>query len=125
MADRLTVRVHRASSSDPEAKRQAAAERIRTACSLLADALIELAETTPAAEQPVELLPVGEAARRLGGIARSTLYQAMGTGAIRSVEVGGRRFVPSSEIDAIAAGRPRSRSVAAGPRTGRGGNDAA
>ncbi|MGD0123482.1 MAG: helix-turn-helix domain-containing protein [Candidatus Limnocylindrales bacterium] len=112
----MTVRLARPASPDPEAKRQAAEERIRAACSLLADALVELATAAPAVEQPIELLSVEEAARRLGGIARSTLYQLMGTGAVRSVEVGGRRFVPSSEVEAIAAGRPRP---------GRGGKDAA
>jgi len=103
----MTVRLARPTSLAPEVKRQAAADRIRTACGMLADALIELAETAPAPEQPVELLSVEEAARRLGGIARSTLYQAMATGAVRSVTVLGRRFIASSEIEAIAAGRGR------------------
>jgi excisionase family DNA binding protein len=119
----MTVRLASPASPDADARRRASEDRVRTACSLLAESLIDLGSLAPVPEQPVELLSVEEAARRLGGIARSTLYQLMGTGAVRSVEVGGRRFVPSSEVEAIAAGRPgsRSRSAAARPRPMRGG----
>jgi excisionase family DNA binding protein len=97
----MTVRL------DSDSRRRLAEDRVRAIALELADAVIDLAAMAPAAPQAVELLSVEEAARRLGGIARSTLYQLMSSGAVRSVEVGGRRFVPSSEVDGIAAGRPR------------------
>jgi excisionase family DNA binding protein len=112
----MSLRLARSASLDPEARRQAAEERIRAACAQLADAMIELAAAMPAEPRPVELLTVDEAAERLGGIARSTLYAAMGTGAVRAVSVGGRRFVPSSEIDRIAEGREPERQQASGRR---------
>jgi excisionase family DNA binding protein len=103
----VSVRLARPISLDSDAKRRLAEARIRQVCDELAAAVIDLAAMAPAPPQAVELLSVEEAARRLGGIARSTLYQLMSSGAVRSVEVGGRRFVPSSEVDGIAAGRPR------------------
>lgn len=99
----------RPASLDPDAQRQMAEDRVRAVCGLLADALVDLAALTPAEQPPIELLSVDEAARRLGGIARSTLYQLMGSGSVRAVSVGGRRFVPSSEVDRIAAGEVRAR----------------
>ncbi|MGA3030313.1 MAG: helix-turn-helix domain-containing protein [Candidatus Limnocylindrales bacterium] len=94
---------------DPEARRVAAEDRVRLACSQLADALVELAAAAPAETRPVELLDVATAAQRLGSISRSTLYTLMASGAVRAVSVGGRRLIPSSEIERIAAGRPPGR----------------
>jgi excisionase family DNA binding protein len=88
---------------------------------MLADAIVDLAATMPPATHPVELVAVDAAAKRLG-IARSTLYQIIGTGAIRSVQVGGRRFVPSSEIEAVAEGRQNGPASQRGrPKAGKGG----
>lgn len=40
---------------------------------------------------------------RLGGIGRTTLFELIRTGKLRSVKVGKRRMVPDSEIDAYIA----------------------
>ena len=108
----MTVRL------DSDSRRRLAEDRVRAIALELADAVIDLAAMAPAPPQAVELLSVEEAARRLGGIARSTLYQLMAAGTVRSVEVGGRRFVPSSEVDAIAAGRPRGTGTRRPPGSG-------
>ncbi len=95
----------------------AAEDRVRVASSELAEALIALAHeqaTEAARPAPVELLDVRTAAQRLGGMSRSTLYQAMTAGTVRSIRVSGRRLIPSSEIERIATSdRPRT------PRRGR------
>ncbi len=51
---------------------------------------------------PVELLDVKRAAERLGGMSRSTLYSLMAAGTVQSVTVGGRRLIPSSEVERLA-----------------------
>jgi excisionase family DNA binding protein len=80
--------------------------RLRAALDELADALVALArESRPSADAgaPIQLLSVPEAARRLA-ISRSSAYVALGSGRLRSVKVGGRRLVPSSEVSRLAAG---------------------
>ena len=72
-----------------------------------------VAQAKPAA--PVELLDVKEAARRLGGMSRSTLYQLMTAGTVQSVTIGGRRLVPSTEVERLAGG-DSSRRPSAVPR---------
>jgi excisionase family DNA binding protein len=96
----MTVRL------DSDSRRRLAEDRVRAIALELADAVIDLAALTPAPPPAVELLDVTTAAKRLG-LARSSLYAAMGRGEVRAVRIGGRVTIPSSEIDAIAAGRPR------------------
>ena len=96
-----------------------AEDRVRVACSQLADALVALAHEQAAAQAkpaaPVELIDVKEAARRLGGMSRSTLYQLMTAGTVQSVTIGGRRLVPSTEVERLAGG-DSSRRPSAVPR---------
>ncbi len=112
--------------ADAEQKRQEAAQRIRAATELLVAALTEFAEASAIPEpRPVELLPIEEARQRLGGIARSTMMALLGSGAVHSVRVGGRRLVPADEIARIARQgvtpaprrhtRPRSTTSKAAP----------
>lgn len=85
-----------------------AEDRVQAALVELGSALVDLARetatatTTPPAG-PVELLSIAEASRRLS-ISRSSLYQAIAAGRIRSVRVGGRRLIGAAEIARIAAG---------------------
>lgn len=41
---------------------------------------------------------------QLGGLGRTTVFELLRTGALRSVKVGKRRMVPQSEIDRYIAG---------------------
>ncbi len=52
----------------------------------------------PRADEPERLLDVDEARKLLGGIARSTLYQLMERGELRSLTIGRRRLIPWSAI---------------------------
>jgi excisionase family DNA binding protein len=80
--------------------------RIRVAFQALADELVAALEMATTDTQPVErLLSVSDAARALGGIARSTVYREIAAGRLRSVRVASRRMVPQSSIDAYAAGQ--------------------
>jgi len=92
-------------------QRRAAEQRVRTLCAELAESLIDLAEVrAPEQRSPVELLDVRTFAARLG-IARSTLYAQIATGAIASVLISrGRRAIPSTELDRIAAAATPRRS---------------
>jgi excisionase family DNA binding protein len=73
--------------------------RLEAALAELAAAIREeVAVARQADGAPPALLSIEEAARRLG-IGRSTVYEALGHGELRSVRVRGRRLVP---IDAIA-----------------------
>jgi hypothetical protein len=79
--------------------------RVRAAVSELADAILEVVrESTPPPQHsgPVELLSVGEFARR-AGIERSSAYLAVQDGSLRTVKVRGRRLVPVSELARLAA----------------------
>jgi excisionase family DNA binding protein len=38
------------------------------------------------------------------GVSRDWLYRMLRDGTIRSVKLGGRRFIPASELDRIASG---------------------
>jgi hypothetical protein len=55
-----------------------------------------------------ELVNLAAAARRLS-VARSTLNRWVGTGAVATVEIDGRRWVPSAELDRIAGLMPPGR----------------
>jgi excisionase family DNA binding protein len=57
--------------------------------------------------QPETLLDVDEARARLGGIARSTLYQLLDRGSLRSLTIGRRRVIPSSAIAEFATAEVR------------------
>lgn len=56
-------------------------------------------------DAPERLLDVDEARSALGGIARSTLYQLIGTGELRTLTIGRRRLIPASAIAEYAGGR--------------------
>jgi len=104
---------------DPDAQRRDAEQRVRRLMTELADALVDLAamSTAPEPRPPVELLDIRTFAVRCH-IARSTLYQQLATGAIASVMISpGRRLIPSTELDRIAA--------AATPRAPHNGREAA
>lgn len=57
------------------------------------------------------LLEVNAACRKLS-LCRSTLYEMMRDGAIAYVQVGGRRRIPSSEINRIVAEGAAARKLA-------------
>lgn len=77
--------------------------RIRAAVDELVSALIDATIPAPAPPAPpVELLSVGEFARR-AGLGRSSAWLAIADGTVGSVKIHGRRIVPSSEIDRLAA----------------------
>jgi hypothetical protein len=103
---------------DPDSRRQDAEARIRAATELLVAALVDLAETAPEPARPVELLSVTQAAERLGGMSRSTLYQCLNRGTVRSVLVSGRRLIPGDEIARLARGDRAERDVAVSWRKG-------
>lgn len=111
MSPRLVDRA----SIDPEQRRQAAEERIRAIALEFADAVIALAAATPAPAQPIELIDIATAARRLG-LARSSLYAALGRGEVRAIRIGGRVHISSSEIERICEGREPERQQASGLR---------
>jgi len=46
-----------------------------------------------------DLYPVGEAMERLGGLSRTTLYELMKSGRLRSTRIGRRVFISAEEID--------------------------
>ena len=52
---------------------------------------------------PPPFLSIGDAAQALG-IGRSTLYEAIARGEVRTVTIGRRRLVARSELDRLAAG---------------------
>jgi excisionase family DNA binding protein len=52
----------------------------------------------------VLLITTNEAARRLGGVGRSTLYDLIRSGRLRTVKIGRRRLVPVDALpDCIAS----------------------
>lgn len=70
---------------------------------------IEGARLAGATATPDRLLSVREACEQLGGISRTTFYQLVDRGELRTLTCGRRRLVPQSAIDeyagAAAAGR--------------------
>ncbi|PZR80379.1 MAG: ethanolamine utilization protein EutA [Candidatus Aeolococcus gillhamiae] len=57
-----------------------------------------------ATDTPLRLLvPVAEAKRLLGDISTATFYRLTGSGRLRSVRVGGRRFVRRGDLDRFVA----------------------
>ncbi len=68
---------------------------------------IVIERVAPPAIDPVErLLSVSAAAQHLG-VSRTTTYQLIGSGELRSLKVRGRRLVPTSAIIDVAEGRTR------------------
>jgi excisionase family DNA binding protein len=47
---------------------------------------------------------INETCALLGGVSRDWLYRQLRAGHIKSVKLGGRRFIPRSEIERIAQG---------------------
>lgn len=47
---------------------------------------------------------IDETCSAFGGVSRDWLYKQIREGRIQSVKLGGRRFIPASEIARIAAG---------------------
>jgi len=82
-------------------------QRIRAAVAVLGDALIAAMAESETHDAPERLYSVTEAAA-LTGLGRSSLYQALGSGRIRSIVVGRRRLVPSGAIAELAAGPPET-----------------
>jgi excisionase family DNA binding protein len=79
--------------------------RLEAAVAELAAAIEERVEAaTRTNGGPTELLSVEEAARQLG-IGRTALYHEFTDNRLRSVKVGRRRLIPSSEIDAYINAR--------------------
>lgn len=69
---------------------------------VLVDVLRDGLSRTPDVSSARALLPVDEAARRLG-IGRTTVFGLIRTGELRSVSVGRRRLVPADAIEAFVA----------------------
>lgn len=47
---------------------------------------------------------IDETCAALGGVSRDWLYRRINDGTIRTIKLAGRRFVPRSEFERIAAG---------------------
>lgn len=78
--------------------------RIEAAVRELVAALLEMGSSSapPARPPSVELLSPKEFGRR-ASLGRSSVYQALARGDVRSLRVGGRRLIASSELDRLAA----------------------
>jgi excisionase family DNA binding protein len=90
-------------SPDPEQQRSSAEAVAREAAAAFVDALVTLA-LTGAPQQPrppVELLSAEEFAHR-AGVARSTLWALLNRGEIGSTKLGGRRLIPTTELERLA-----------------------
>jgi len=70
----------------------------------LIDILVEILRDAqpPPGDGPARLLSIPAAAERLG-VSRTTLYQMIGSGSLRTLKVGRRRLVPEDEIDDVVA----------------------
>ena len=67
----------------------------------LARAALAFAEAILAAREPAPRnLSIAEAASLLG-VSRSTVYNRLRTGELRSVRIGRRRLIPSSELERL------------------------
>ena len=80
---------------------------IRAAAEAFADAIVtavraELAKQPSSGPAPERLFSIDEAAAALH-VARSTLYQLIGAGELRTIKVGRRRLVPASSIAGLTA----------------------
>ena len=82
-------------SADYEAAIQEAAEEFASA--IVAAVRAELAKQSASGAALERLFSIDEAAAALH-VARSTLYQLIGAGELRSIKVGRRRLVPASSI---------------------------
>lgn len=74
---------------------------------VLADLLCDGSPAAAPSPSPEALLPVAEAARRLG-IGRTTTFELIRSGQLRSVTVGRRRLVPSDAIGEFVSALGRS-----------------
>jgi excisionase family DNA binding protein len=83
-----------------------AEERLRAAFVELTEAVIELAhEPTSSSERTAaELLSPREFARR-SSLSRTSVYELIGEGRLRSARVRGRRLIPSSELARLIGGQ--------------------
>lgn len=77
--------------------------RLEAAVAELVDAIREVSARNDRPAEPERLLDVDEARRALGNIARSTLYELMDRGELRSLTIGRRRVIPSSAIAELAS----------------------
>ena len=59
-----------------------------------------------------QLLDLTEARAVLGGIGRTKLYELVGTGELRTVKIGRRRFVPVQAIEEYVQGLSGAEPVA-------------
>jgi excisionase family DNA binding protein len=85
--------------------------RVRQAVDALAAALLDaIREAQPVAEGPERLFSVAAAAA-VTGLGRSSVYELIGRGELRTLKVGRRRLVPASAIAELAA---RADGAAAG-----------
>ena len=82
----------------------AAEQRIRQAVGELADAIVAAVAEIDAPGAPDRLYSVREAAE-MTSLGRTALYQALGSGRVRSVTVGRRRLISSSTIRELAQGK--------------------
>jgi excisionase family DNA binding protein len=76
-------------------------EAIETAVRNLVAAIV--AEIEERHRAPDRMLSIPEAASRLG-IARSTVYEAIAAGRLRSIKLGRRRLVPESALGELVRG---------------------
>ena len=82
------------------------AARLLEALDGFRDALAEyIATSAPEPVPPAELLTIAEAARRVH-VARSTVTRWADTGALATVDLDGRRWVPRAELERLAGTPP-------------------
>jgi excisionase family DNA binding protein len=100
--------------SEAEQRRRDAEMRLRDSATAFVNAVVDLvlASGQQQPRPPVELLSVEEFAHR-AGVARSTLWALLNRGEIGSTKLGGRRLIPSTELDRLADAATRRLHAAA------------
>jgi len=79
--------------------------RLEAAIAELVASLEELVEVAARTDdRPPELLSIEEAGRRLA-VGRTSLYDEIGAGRLRSIKVGRRRLIPAGAIAEFIASR--------------------
>ncbi len=63
-----------------------------------------MAKSTSIPTGPRHTFSIDETCESLGGVSRDWLYRQINAGRIRSIKLGGRRFIPASELERIAHG---------------------
>lgn len=58
--------------------------------------------------------PVNEAARLIGGLSRSTVYELIKSGEIKVIKVGTRTLIPRGELEVFIAARLERTAVSGG-----------